>query len=589
MLRMIKYLQQKYALSEIGAKDLCKGIVYSVLANISLMLPVALFALVINILLSSILNQYSISNSAVKLTILGIVFLIIIFILHYLQYTKTYIGTYKESASRRITIAEHLRKLPISFFGERDIADLTGVIMGDCAGFEHAFSHTVPQFYGSIISTVIICIVLLCVNWKLGFALLWVAPIAFLIVICSKKLQGRLGLKHIEAKNNLSDGIQEFLENIQEIKSCNNEEYYLKKLDDKMDITEKSQISSEMTSASLVTTGQMFLRLGLATVIVVGSKLVLSEDVDLFTYILFLIAASRIYDPLSISMNNMAELFGVDLQVNRMKEIMNYRLQEGDKKFNGNNYTITFEHVNFSYEKGKDVLKDVSFKAEEGKVTALVGPSGGGKSTIAKLAARFHDINRGRILLGGIDISLLDPTDLLKNFSFVFQDVVLFNNTIMENIRTGRKNATDAEVIKAAKAAQCDQFIMKMKDGYQTVIGENGSTLSGGECQRISIARALLKNAPVILLDEATASLDVDSETQVQKAISRLVKGKTVIVIAHRMRTIEEADKIVVLKDGVVEESGTNEELMKNNGFYRHIVDLQMKTSSWSLKKSKLK
>ena len=577
---MIKALKKKYALSDQGAKDLLKGIVYSVLANISLMFPVILLAIVLNQLLAPVLGASAPEISAAVYTVIGIVILAVVFIFHYCQYTAAYLGTYDESARRRIGLAEKLRTLPLTFFHQRDLADLTSTIMGDCANFEHAFSHTVPQFFGAVISTGIVCIGLLIFNWQMGLALLWVAPISFAIVILSRKWQEKLSKKHMNARLELAEGIQECLETVQ---ACNQEEDYLRKLDAKMDAAEKAQISSEMTTASLLTTGQMFLRLGLATVIVVGNSLVVSGDTSLFTYILFLIAASRLYDPLSGAMSNMAELFSVQLQVNRLKEIEEYPEETGEKNIHTNGYDITFDHVQFSYEKGKPVLRDVSFTAKQGQVTALVGPSGGGKSTVAKLAAKFYPLDGGRILLGGTDIAPLNSTMLMKNFSIVFQDVVLFNNTIMENIRVGKKDATDEEVIAAAKAAQCDEFISKLPDGYQTVIGENGSTLSGGECQRLSIARALLKDAPVILLDEATASLDVDNETEIQNAISRLVKGKTVLIIAHRMRTVEAADSIVVLSDGIVAENGTHEELMKENGLYRRLVDLQTASANWKL------
>ena len=580
---MIKALKKKYALSDQGAKDLLKGIVYSVLANISLMFPVILLAIVLNHLLAPVLGASAPEISAAVYTVIGIVILAVVFIFHYCQYTAAYLGTYDESARRRIGLAEKLRTLPLTFFHQRDLADLTSTIMGDCANFEHAFSHTVPQFFGAVISTGIVCIGLLIFNWQMGLALLWVAPISFAIVILSRKWQEKLSKKHMNARLELAEGIQECLETVQDTKACNQEEDYLRKLDAKMDAAEKAQISSEMTTASLLTTGQMFLRLGLATVIVVGNSLVVSGDTSLFTYILFLIAASRLYDPLSGAMSNMAELFSVQLQVNRLKEIEEYPEETGEKNIHTNGYDITFDHVQFSYEKGKPVLRDVSFTAKQGQVTALVGPSGGGKSTVAKLAAKFYPLDGGRILLGGTDIAPLNSTMLMKNFSIVFQDVVLFNNTIMENIRVGKKDATDEEVIVAAKAAQCDEFISKLPDGYQTVIGENGSTLSGGECQRLSIARALLKDAPVILLDEATASLDVDNETEIQNAISKLVKGKTVLIIAHRMRTVEAADNIVVLSDGIVVENGTHEELMKENGLYHRLVDLQTASANWKL------
>lgn len=579
----MKFLQKKYALSPQGAKDLFKGILYSVLAYISLMLPVALLAMVLNSFLDTLLDGKDKNTNVLMYMIIGVVILVIIFAMHYLQYTITYMGTYKESERRRITLAEKLRTLPLRFFQEHDVSDLTGTIMGDCAGFEHAFSHTVSQFWGSIISTAIVCIVLLIYDWRMGLALLWVAPIAFAIVLLSRKLQSKQGRKHMAAKLELADGIQECLETVQDIKACNQEDAYMRKLDAKMDRAEKAQISSEMMTASLVTTGQMFLRLGLATVIVVGNSLMINGETTLFSYILFLIAASRLYDPLSGAMSNMAELFGVDLQVDRLKAIQNYKEDDRQKDYHTNGYDITFDHVSFAYEPGKPVLKDVSFTAKQGQVTALVGPSGGGKSTIANLVAGFYDADGGKITLGGTDIAPVDSVAMMKEFSVVFQNVVLFNNTVMENIRVGRKNATDEEVIAAAKAAKCHDFIEKLPKGYQTIIGENGSTLSGGECQRLSIARALLKDAPVILLDEATASLDVDNETEIQEAISKLVQGKTVLVIAHRMRTVENADKIVVLSDGVVSECGTHNELMKKNGLYAKLVTLQTEAAKWKI------
>ena len=579
----MKYLQEKYALSGQGARDLVKGILYAALADISLMLPVILPAAAMDSFLAPVLGEEEATPNVFLYTGIGIVVLALIFILHYLQYTVTYLGTYQESERRRIALAEKLRTLPLRFFHERDLSDLTGTIMGDCAGFEHAFSHTVPQFWGAILSTAIVCAALLIYDWRMGLALLWVAPAAFAIVLLSRRLQGKLGKRHIDARLALADGVQECLETVQEIKACNLEQEYLEKLDAKIDAAEKAQISSETATASLVTVGQMFLRLGLATVIVVGNLLMLHGETTLFAYILFLIAASRLYDPLSGAMTNMAELFNVDLQVDRLKAIQNYPEENGRKEYQTDGYDITFDHVGFSYEPVKTVLKDISFMAKQGQVTALVGPSGSGKSTIANLVAGFYRAGSGKITLGGTDIAPIDSSALMKNISVVFQNVILFNNTVMENIRVGRKDASDEEVMAAAKAAHCHEFIEKLPDGYQTVIGENGATLSGGECQRLSIARTLLKKAPVILLDEATASLDVDNETQIQEAITHLVRGRTVLMIAHRMRTVENADKIVVLDGGVVAESGTHEELMRQNGLYRRLVELQTEAADWKL------
>ncbi len=580
---MKQALKKKYALSDQGVKDLKKGILFSALANISLMFPVVLLAKVLEQFLDPVLGLETSKVSIVTYVFIGFLIIGLIFAFHYRQYTVTYLGTYEESSRRRISLGEKLRTLPVAFFQQRDISDITSTIMGDCANFEHAFSHTVPQFFGAIISTCIICVCLIIINWKMGIALLWVIPISFGIVVLSRKWQDKLSKKHMGARLELADGIQECLENVQNIKACNQERDYLKKLDEKIDKAEKAQIASELTTASLLTTGQMVLRLGLATVIVAGNSLVLHEETTLFSYILFLIAASRIYDPLSGAMANMAELFSVQLQVKRLKEIQDYPEENGKKEINTNGYDLDFENVSFSYEKGKKILNNISFTAKQGEVTALVGPSGSGKSTVAKLAARFYPLDGGKILLGGTDIKNVNSMVLMKYFSVVFQEVVLFNNTIMENIRVGKKGATDEEVYKAAKAACCHGFIEKFPDGYETMIGENGATLSGGECQRISIARALLKDAPVILLDEATASLDVDNETDVQNAISKLIKGKTVLIIAHRLRTVENADKIVVLADRDVEEIGTHKELMEKKGLYCKLVSLQNMATDWKI------
>ncbi|MFD3156860.1 ABC transporter ATP-binding protein [Haloimpatiens sp. FM7330] len=581
---MRKYFQKKFAMSEQGAKDLVKGSLLTALKNLIQMLPVGLFILMLSELLKPLLNQsWDTKPSILKYSILIIVALVIIYISEYKQYTSTFSSTYKESANKRITLAEKLRYLPLAFFGKRNLADLTNTIMGDCASLEHAFSHAVPQLFGAIISTIVIVISLLCMNLRLGIAVLWVVPVAFIIIGISRHTQAKSKMKHYRSKRICADGIQECLENIQDIKAYNMKKNYIEKLDRKLDDSESAQIKSELATGVFVTSAQAVLRLGIATTILVGAHLFINKDISLLTYFIFLITASRLYDPLSGTLENISEIFSIEIPMNRMKEIENQDTQEGSKNYKTNGYDIEFNNVAFSYNENEPVLKDVSFAAKQGEVTALIGPSGGGKSTAAKLAARFWDVNSGNVTLGGQDITTIDPETLLTNYSIVFQDVTLFNDTIMENIRLGRRNATDEEVREAAKAAMCDDFIMNMPEGYKTVIGENGSTLSGGERQRISIARALLKDSPIVLLDEATASLDVENETQIQKAISELVKNKTVLVIAHRMRTIANADKIVVLADGYVSQQGKPKKLLEEGGLYKHMVELQTKSMDWSL------
>lgn len=581
---MFNYLKDKYDLTKEGLQSLKKGVFYSVLANLSLMIPIGLMTLVLNKMLDKILkNNVDFKLSPVKYTVLGIGVLFIIFIFSYCKYTATYIGTYEESAKRRISIAEKMRELPLSFFGKRDLSDLTNTIMGDCASFEHAFSHSIPQFYGALISTLIIAIILLIKNWKMAIALFWVAPLSFLIILMSRRMQNKLGTKYALKRRALSDSIQECLELIEDIKAYNQEENYGDLIDKKLDEAEKAQKSSELLTASLITTGQMFLRLGLATVIVVGNTMVLNNETDLFTYILFLIAASMIYDPLSGAMNNLAEIFNVDILVERLKKIYSTQIQRGEKDLSFNNFNIRFENVSFSYAGEDKIIDNLSFTAKQGEKTALVGPSGSGKSTVLKLVARFWDIQKGKIYVGNKDISTIDAEDLLKYYSVVFQDVLLFDNSIMENIRLGRKGATDEEVIKAAKLANCDSFVDRLKEGYQTKIGEDGGLISGGERQRISIARAILKDAPIILLDEVTASLDVENETLIEEAISRVVKNKTVIIIAHRMRTIEGCNKIIVMDKGRVIEEGPHDKLIGNESLYNKLVTLQKQSEDWVL------
>ena len=455
--------------------------------------------------------------------------------------------------------------------------------MADCAAMETAFSHYIPEFIGAVASVILAGAGLFVMDWRMALALLWVLPVVLLIMVLSRAQQNKVGRQHNKVKLDCADNIQECIETVREIKANNQESRYLKKLDDLLGRNEKIQIKAELNTAMFVVTSQMLLRVGIATVVLVGSVLLVSGQTDFLTFLVFLIAATRVFDPLSGALVNLAAIYATMLTVERMKEIEEQPVQEGSEQADYQGYDIVFDQVSFAYNSGETVLEDVSFTACQGQVTALVGPSGGGKSTAAKLAARFWDIQKGRITVGGTDISTVEPEMLLKNFSIVFQDVVLFNNTVLENIRIGRRNATDEEVLAAARAAQCDAFVMKMPDGYQTKIGENGSVLSGGERQRISIARALLKDAPVILLDEATASLDVENESQIQRAISNLVKNKTVLIIAHRMRTVAGADKVVVLENGRVAQQGTPKSLMEQGGLYRHMVELQQQSEDWAI------
>ena len=580
---MTNYLKRIFALSDKGAKDLFKASICCTLTNISLMLPVTIMYFLLQDLLLPLTYGSGKLPGVTFYLVVSVVVLVIIFILNYIQYNATFLASYRESANKRISLAEHLRKIPLSFFGNRDLADLTTTIMGDCAGLETAFSHYIPELFGSIASVILIGIGLFIMDWRLSIALLWVIPVAFLITAGGKKQQDKVNILNKMVSLKCSDGIQECIETVKEIKSNKLNDKYLKNLEEKFKWSEKIQMKAELNSALFVVTAQMLLRLGIATTVLVGGFLLTRGSVDLLTFLMFLVAATRVFDPLSSSLINLSAIFGALLQVGRMKEIETQPIQKGSDKAIYRGYDITFDNVGFAYNNSETVLENVSFVAKQGEVTALVGPSGGGKSTALKLAARFWDVTKGSIKLGGTDISYVDPEALLENISIVFQDVVLFNNSIMENIRLGRRGATDEEVYAAARAAQCEEFIERLPEGYNTRIGENGAILSGGERQRISIARALLKDAPVIFLDEATASLDVENESIIQKAISNLIEEKTVLVIAHRMRTIANADKIVVLAEGRVKEIGTPKVLIKENGIYKHMVELQNESANWSI------
>lgn len=576
---MIKFLMKKYALSRQGAKDLIIATISCVVHNLTLMLPVSLLYLLVSDLMGG-----SVPQNHLWIYIVGMVAAVLLILFSYRWvYGATYYATYKESSVRRISLAEKLRKLPLSFFGKRDLSDLTTTIMADCTTLEQSFSHWIPEFFGSMISTVIIAVCLFIFDWRMALAALWVLPVSLAIVVFSGKVQNYFTRRQTEAKLAVADGIQEALETMRDLKSNNAEEKYLKGLDKKIDLQEKRMIASELGGALFVVPAGMILKLGIGTVALVGGMLLANNAITVLTFFMYLLVVSRLYDPLSSSLQNLAAIISTNIPIERMNEIENYPVQPGTAELRTHGYDIVFDNVSFAYNTGEQVLSGVSFTARQGEVTALIGPSGGGKSTAAKLAARFWDADSGKITLGGTDVKTVDPEKLLSAYSIVFQDVTLFNNTVMENIRIGRQNATDEEVLAAAREAQCDEFVEKLPEGYQTMIGENGSALSGGERQRISIARALLKDSPVILLDEATASLDAENETHIQRAISRLVKGKTVLIIAHRMRTVEGADKLVLLKDGKVAEQGSPEELLAKGGIYAKMCQLQQQSGEWRI------
>lgn len=580
---MTKKLQHLFALSEKGAKDLVKAVIWCFVCNLSLMFPVGIVLFTVKHLLDSMENGGSPVDGFWIYTGSGAAVLILLFLLHWFQYASLYLATYKESANRRVSLAETLRRLPLSFFGNRDLSDLTSTMIADCSSLDQMFSHYVPQLFASIFSTLVIGVAMFFCNWRMALAVLWVVPVAILLTAGSRKIQDSFGTKNILNKRAVTDCIQEGLETVRDIKACSRQDAYMKNLEEKLAVMEKGSIHSELATGVFVCSAQALLRLGLATTILTGGALLAERELSFLYFLGFLFAAARLYDPLGLVLQNIAATFSTKLQIERMRSILEQPVQEGAKEFIPENYDITFDHVSFAYREGDGVLEDVSFTARQGEVTALIGPSGGGKSTACRLAARFWDVTKGKVTLGGVDVSTVEPETLLKYYSMVFQDVVLFRDTVMENIRLGRRGASDEEVIAAAKAARCDEFIQKLPEGYQTMIGENGSTLSGGERQRISIARALLKDAPVILLDEATASLDVENESAVQEALSNLLQGRTVLVIAHRMRTVAGADHIVVLENGRVAQQGTPEALIRQGGLYRRMAELQRETAQWKL------
>lgn len=576
-----KKFQRKYALTDQGVENTKKGAFWTVIVNLVVMGGVGILYLLMSGFMETLTKGAPLPG-IVPAVGLALLFVLLSFVTHLQQYKATYGLVYNEVKTTRLSLAERLRKLPLGYFGKRDLADLTETIMGDVNRMEHVWSHVLGYLYGAYISTGVIAICLLLYDWRLAIACLWGVPVAFGLLFGSRKTAARSAQRTKKAAVRVSDGIQEALENIREIRAANQEERYLEGLNQKIDEHERVMIRGELGTGLFVNAASVIMRMGVATTILVGANLILSGSIDFMLLFLFLLVITRIYAPFDQSLALIAEMFISQVSADRMMEIYETPVAEGSGTFEPKGHDIVFEHVGFAYDE-KEVLHDVSFTAKEGEVTALVGPSGSGKSTCARLAARLWDIDKGAVKVGGVDISTVDPEVLLRDYSMVFQDVVLFDDTVMENIRLGRHGATDEEVRAAAKGANCEEFIRRLPEGYDTPIGENGARLSGGERQRISIARALLKDAPIILLDEATASLDVENETKVQEALSCLLAGKTVLVIAHRMRTVEAADKIVVLAEGRVAEEGSPAELMARGGLFCRMVELQQQSAGWRL------
>jgi ATP-binding cassette subfamily B protein len=577
---MIEKLQHKYALSRQGAKDMIKACVCVTLTDMVLMLPAG----VLYTLIKDLLNNGLTKERIPFYVIASIIILLLIAITNFIQYNATFLTTYRESGVRRTAIAEKLRKLPLSYFGKKNIADLTTNIMGDCAMIETASSHWIPELIGAVISVALVGIsMFIFFDWRMVLAAFWVIPVAFIIIITCSGAEKRAVRKNQAIKLDMSDGIQECLESIRDLRANNSEDRYMEELDGKIKKVEKFALFTELKMAVYVNSAAIVLKLGIGTTAIMGGILFAKGDIDILTFFMFLMIVSRLYAPMEISLQNFAAIIATGIQCERLDEVLSHEIQTGSDKLKVDGYDIVFDHVGFKYSDDTDVLSDVSFTAKQGEVTALIGPSGGGKTTISRLAARFWDVNSGTITLGGQDVSEIDPETLLSKYSIVFQDVTLFNNSVMENIRIGKSGATDEEVMEAARLANCEEFVNLLPDKYNTNIGENGSELSGGERQRISIARAFLKDAPVILLDEATASLDAENETAIQEALSRLIKNKTVLIIAHRMRTIANADNIVVLKDGVVAEQGSPEYLSGFDSIYSRMTKQQLKSQNWKM------
>ena len=495
----------------------------------------------------------------------------------------SHLAAFRIATNLRLALTEHIARLPLGQIQVSGSGKLRRTIADTAGAAETFLAHQLPDQYRAMATVAGLLVLLLAFDWRMALAAVWPLPVAFAIVALAARVQEGLSRRSMAARIACEDGIQEYVETMADLRANNAQDTYFQGLAGKIRAMEYRAIISEFGTATFVVSAGLVLRLGMATTALAGAWLLTRGELDVLTFFLFLLTVSRLYDPLEGSLQNLAAIIATSTNIQRMNEIMDCPVQTGAEQLTNSGCDVTFDHVGFAYNDGEAVLRDVSFTARQGEVTALVGPSGGGKTTVSRLAARFWDATRGRITVGGMDVSQIDPETLMGLYSIVFQDVTLFNNTLMENIRIGRKDATDEEVLSAARLAKVDEFAEKLPDGWNTNIGENGCQLSGGERQRVSIARAFLKDAPIILLDEATASLDVENETAIQTSLSRLIQNKTVLMIAHRMRTVAGADKIVVLKDGAVAEEGSPAQLRQSGGIFAHMEQLQQESSQWKL------
>lgn len=578
-------LQEAFMLTDKGYKDLKKAIAACTLTSFSMMLPFSVVMRVIIEIIGPLMGREISWSNMWLYFVLGLVSAVIVFFCNRNDYEKTYVVSYMESENTRISMAEHIRKLPMSFFNEKDLSEITTNLMGDVATSEHVLSHVVPQIVANGISFTVICIVLALFDWRMALAMFFSVPLAFAIIFFSRKFYGKLHQKHSASKMEAAGQVQEYIEGIKVIRACNLDGEKFDGLEKALRKMMKLAISMELGTGIFVTGAQVVLQSGIGVTILLGATLLTSGQIELIPMLMFVLMVVRIYGPILVELTLLPEFLYHRISVQRMKTLMETEPMEGSSEKPVENFNIELNNIDFYYNKeGEKTIDNISVKIPQDSVTALVGPSGSGKSTISRLVARFWDVTDGQVIIGGNNVKDLEPEHLMSYMSFVFQDVVLFNDTVYNNIKIGNMNATEEEVMAAAKAAYCDEFVSRMPQGYNTMLGENGSTLSGGERQRLSIARALLKDAPVVLLDEATASLDPESEAYIQKAISRLIKGKTVIVIAHRLRTIKDSDKIIVLDNGRLVEEGSHEELVAKQGLYNKLYSIQQESLGWSVK-----